>query len=58
VQPGDTLSGLAQRHGLAGWRAIYDHPLNERFRTWRPNPNLIVVGDVLFIPARGATRSR
>lgn len=54
VVSGDTLSGIAARFGLSSWRAIYDHERNAEFRAKRPDPNLIHVGDVLFVPAAGA----
>lgn len=50
VQPGDTLSKIAIRHGLPSWRMIYDSPDNADFRRVRPNPNLIYPGDVLILP--------
>jgi hypothetical protein len=43
VQSGDTLSGIAARHGVhGGWRALWD--LN---RSHVPNPNVIFIGQVL-----------
>jgi len=46
----DTLTAIAQRFGLQGWRAIYDHPWNAAFRRTRPNPDVIQPGDILYIP--------
>jgi len=45
VQPGDTLSGIGQRFGLA-WRRIYEANRS----TIGPDPNLIRPGQVLVIP--------
>lgn len=50
VRSGDTLSGIGQRFG-APWRQLYEHPVNAAFRRMRPDPNLIVVGDLLYVPA-------
>lgn len=50
VKWGDTLSGIASRHGLKSYREIYDHPDNAEFKAKRPDPNKIFVGDVLFVP--------
>jgi hypothetical protein len=50
VVPGDSLSRIAQRFGLRSWRQIYDDPANAGFRRRRPDPNLIMPGDVLVIP--------
>jgi len=52
VRPGDYLSKIASAHGIADWRALYNHPSNAEFRRLRPNPNLIYPGDELFIPDR------
>ena len=55
VQPGDTLSRIAARHGLPSWRMVYNSPDNADFRRRRPNPNLIQPGDVLILPDLPAT---
>lgn len=49
LQDGDNLSSLGRRRGVT-WRWLYEHPLNEELRRQRPNPNLILVGDLVFIP--------
>jgi hypothetical protein len=50
IVSGDTLSGIAARHGL-DWRAdIYDHPANAAFKESHPNPDLIYPGDVVYLP--------
>jgi hypothetical protein len=53
VVKGDTLSGIAKKHGFKDWRTIYNDPSNAAFRRKRPNPNLIFPGDVVVIPAGG-----
>ena len=50
VQQGDCLSSLAEENGLASWHVIYDAPENADFRQKRPNPNVILPGDQVFIP--------
>ena len=50
VRKGECLSSIAAHYGLSSWQKIYDHPRNAAFRKKRPNPNLIYVGDALFIP--------
>jgi hypothetical protein len=49
VLRGDTLSKIAQRHGMT-WQYLYSHADNAAFRRKRPNPNLIYPGDVIMIP--------
>ncbi len=46
VQAGDTLSGIAQKLGLAGWQALYD----ANRATIGSNPNAIKPGQVLVVP--------
>ena len=50
VQPGDSLKKIAAKHGFSDYREIYDHPSNAPFRAKRPNPNVILPGDVIVIP--------
>lgn len=57
VSQGECLSRIAQQHGFANWRTIYEHPLNADFRTKRSNPNLIYPGDQIVIPDKGAGRA-
>ena len=52
VQKGENLSQIAKQYQLNDWRLIYNHPSNAAFRERRPNPNLILPGDKLFIPPR------
>jgi N-acetylmuramoyl-L-alanine amidase len=51
VKQGETLSGIAKKHKLANWEAIYNHPNNAEFKNKRPNPNLIYPGDEIYVPA-------
>jgi hypothetical protein len=50
VQRGDTLTKIAQKFGFRSWVTIYHDDDNKGFRRFRPNPNLIYVGDVIQIP--------
>lgn len=52
VRQGDYLSKISIDQGFSDWRTIYYHPLNEEFRSLRPNPNLLYPGDRLYIPER------
>ncbi len=46
VQPGDTLSGIAAKLGLPGWRGLYE----ANATVIGPDPNLIYPGQVLSVP--------
>jgi LysM repeat protein len=46
VRPGDTLSGIADRFGIADWRTLYQANKG----VVGPDPNLIRPGQVLTIP--------
>lgn len=52
VKQGDCLASIAHLYGFADYKVIYDHPENSEFRKARPNPNLIMPGDQIFIPDR------
>src|SRR5438477_4874350 len=56
VQRGDSLSKIAQSNGFGDWRTIYRDPHNSEFRQLRPDPDLIYVGDRLFIPEAKAKK--
>lgn len=48
--PNDTLFTIAKKHGFRNWRAIYDHPANQRLRAQRPDPMVLAPGDEVFVP--------
>ena len=50
VEAGESLSSIAKRFKVATWQDIYNHPQNENFRKLRKNPNVIHVGDKVFVP--------
>ena len=41
VISGDTLTKIANQHGFADWRVIYNDPSNATFKAKRPNPDKI-----------------
>lgn len=64
VRQGECLSSIAAKAGLKSWEDIYRHPNNAKLREQRPNPNVILPGDRVFIPditkgmEQGATEQR
>jgi N-acetylmuramoyl-L-alanine amidase len=52
VTQGECLSSIAARYGFADHRKIWEHPNNAELRELRPDPNLLFVGDVVFVPDR------
>lgn len=50
VAAGECLSSIAHQYGLPGWRALYEHPANEALRAKRPNPHVLLPGDVVVVP--------
>jgi hypothetical protein len=54
VQRGENLTVIARKYGIPDWRTIYNHPNNTAFRKKRPDANLILPGDQLFIPDKAA----
>jgi len=50
VEQGECLSSIADGYGFSDYRTIYNHPDNADYRQKRPNPNVIMPGDVLTIP--------
>ncbi len=52
VRPGDTLTDLAQRHGLGGWQPVFDLNAGEPLPGggWFTDPDRIRPGQVLDLP--------
>jgi hypothetical protein len=48
VQQGDCVSSLALRFGLKTWQELWD--ANGALHDTRPNPNVLLPGDVLVVP--------
>jgi N-acetylmuramoyl-L-alanine amidase len=51
VKQGDCLSSIAFSFGLA-WRTIWNHEQNRDLRNLRKDPNVLLPGDLLFIPEK------
>jgi hypothetical protein len=55
VKQGECLSSLAARYRLSDWRAIHNHPNNTSFFAARTNPNVLSVGDWVYVPDMDAS---
>jgi hypothetical protein len=51
VKAGDCLSSIAFAHGLF-WDTVWNHPDNGELKKLRKDPNVLLAGDVVFIPDR------
>lgn len=51
IEAGDCLLNLAHAHGLL-WETIWNHPNNSQLKARREDPNILLPGDILFIPER------
>lgn len=50
VAKGDCLESIAKQYGFGDYKVIYNHPQNADLKRKRPKPNLLAVGDKVFIP--------
>lgn len=50
IEQGENLASIAQDFDFLDWHTIYDHPKNAEFKKRRPNPNVLLPGDQVFIP--------
>lgn len=63
VQKGECLSSIAAHYGLT-WQQLWNDPHNAKFKARRKNPNILYVGDEIFVPNKelrevsGATEQR
>jgi hypothetical protein len=51
IAPGDCVDSVARSYGFF-WRTLWDHPENRELRDLRKDPNVLLPGDELFVPAR------
>src|SRR5262245_25757582 len=51
VRVGESVPSIAYERGHH-WATIWNHPMNEELRALRRDPNILLEGDELFIPAR------
>ncbi len=47
---GECVSSISRKFGFASWRTVFDDPKNAELRARRPNPNVLELGDVIFVP--------
>ncbi len=52
VLEGEHLAGIAAEHGFSSLDPILAAPENAEFKKQRPNPNILVAGDKVFIPEK------
>ena len=52
VAPGDCLASIAERFGFSDPMLIYNHADNAALRSARPDPNVLLPGDQVFVPER------
>jgi hypothetical protein len=50
VNQGECFTQIAERYGFRDYRTLYDHPDNAALKKARPNPNVLLPGDVVKIP--------
>jgi hypothetical protein len=55
VRQGECLSSIARRYGFKDWTVLYDHPANAELKGRRPNPNVLLPGDLVAIPEQKYT---
>lgn len=52
VKQGDHLSSIAKTYGFSDYNTIWNDPNNADLKSLRVNPNVLLPGDILFIPDR------
>lgn len=49
IQAGDCIASLARDRGFL-WETIWNHPRNAQLKRTRKDPNVLMVGDVVYVP--------
>ncbi len=49
VQTGDCIESIAFQHGY-DWKKLWDHPNNSALKKERQDPNVLLEGDVVYLP--------
>lgn len=49
VEAGDCMTSIASQRGLF-WRTIWEHSQNAQLKDLRKNPNVLMVGDEVYVP--------
>ena len=50
VEPGETFPAIADKHGFPDWKPIWEAQANEAYRKQRPNPMVLLPGDIVTLP--------
>jgi N-acetylmuramoyl-L-alanine amidase len=50
VEKGECFTSIARQYGFADYHTLYDHPQNAPLKKKRPNPNMLLPGDEVFVP--------
>lgn len=56
VEQGEHLTQIALRYGVTDYCVVWDDPQNADLRLRRQNPNVLMPGDVVYIPDRQEKR--
>ncbi|MBL8240464.1 MAG: peptidoglycan-binding protein [Bryobacterales bacterium] len=52
VVDGDTLVGIADQYGFRNWEIIWNHEKNAPLRAQRPDPQILLDGDSVWVPKK------
>ena len=52
VRPGDSLASIAETYRFPNWKTVWDAEENASLRDKRPNPEVLLPGDEVFIPEK------
>jgi LysM domain len=51
VQQGDCMSSTSKQYGFQ-WQALWSHRQNSALKNLRKDPNVLFLGDIVFIPEK------